>query len=65
MIEYLSTTRSGRRVGSMTAKAPQGVDLNAPTGRIYTGSDLLEVVDQAVIKNPESAGNSREGTVAQ
>lgn len=59
MIEYLSTTNSGRRVGSMTAKPPQGVDLNAPTGRIYTGSDLLEVINQAIAKDLEAASTGK------
>jgi len=41
MIEYMATTRGGRNLGKMMAGAQRGVDLNKPTGRIYTADDLL------------------------
>jgi hypothetical protein len=41
MIEYLATTRGGQNLGRMMAGAKRGVDLNKPTGRIYTADDLL------------------------
>jgi hypothetical protein len=41
MIEYMATTRGGHKLGAMMAGAQQGVDLNKPTGRIYTADDLL------------------------
>lgn len=40
-ITYLATTNSGHNLGHMLASAQQGVDLNKPTGRIYTAEDLL------------------------
>jgi hypothetical protein len=40
-IAYLATTRGGRNLGHMLAGAKHGADLNKPTGRIYTASDLL------------------------
>jgi hypothetical protein len=40
-VEYLTTTKGGRNLGDMLAGAQQGVDLNKPTGRIYTANDLV------------------------
>jgi hypothetical protein len=45
MIEYLATTRGGHELGAMMAGVQQGVDLNKPTGRIYTADDLLAAVN--------------------
>lgn len=45
-IEYLATTRGGRKLGSTLAGARQGTDLNEPTGRIYTADDLLAALEQ-------------------
>jgi hypothetical protein len=47
MIEYLATTRGGRELGTMMAGVQQGVDLNKPTGRIYTADDLLAALKLA------------------
>jgi hypothetical protein len=43
-IAYLATTKGGRNLGKMMAGVRNGVDLNKPTGRIYTESDLLAVL---------------------
>ncbi|MEX0642207.1 MAG: hypothetical protein WD468_05875 [Pirellulales bacterium] len=51
MIEYLATTRGGRELGAMMAGVQQGVDLNKPTGRIYTADDLLVALRQAYGKS--------------
>jgi hypothetical protein len=40
-IEYLATTQSGHNMGTMMAGVQHGVDLNKPTGRIYTANDLI------------------------
>jgi hypothetical protein len=40
-VEYLTTTKGGRNLGGMLAGAHHGVDLNKPTGRIYTVNDLV------------------------
>jgi hypothetical protein len=45
-IEYLTTTRGGRKLGSTLAGARQGADLNEPTGRIYTADDLMAALEQ-------------------
>jgi hypothetical protein len=47
MIQYLATTSGGRKLGSMMAGAQRGVDLNKPTGRIYTAHDLLAALKNA------------------
>ena len=47
MIEYLATTSGGKKLGAMMAGAQQGVDLNKPTGRIYTADDLLVALQRA------------------
>jgi hypothetical protein len=39
-VEYLTTTKGGRNLGDMLAGARHGVDLNKPTGRIYTAHEL-------------------------
>jgi hypothetical protein len=41
LIEYLATTEGGHNLGTMMAGVQHGVDLNKPTGRIYTADDLL------------------------
>ncbi|MEX2169326.1 MAG: hypothetical protein WD851_08445 [Pirellulales bacterium] len=55
LIQYLATTASGRRLGAMTANSPHGVNLNEPTGRIYTGGDLIEAIQQSLREKPEPA----------
>jgi hypothetical protein len=40
-IAYLATTSGGHHLGSMAANTRNGVNLNKPTGRIYTTDDLL------------------------
>src|SRR5262245_56550923 len=47
MIEYLTTTSGGHELGRMMAGVPNGVDLNKPTGRIYTSDDLLAALKQS------------------
>jgi hypothetical protein len=44
MIEYMDTTSGGFELGRMMADAKSGVDLNKPTGRIYTADDLVSVL---------------------
>jgi hypothetical protein len=41
-VEYLTTTKGGRNLGNTLSHARRGVDLNKPTGRIYTANDLLD-----------------------
>jgi hypothetical protein len=55
-IEYLSTTRGGRKLGSTLAGARQGADLNQPTGRIYTADDLMAAIEASLAAK---AGASR------
>ena len=50
MIEYLATTKGGKNMSSMMAQARGGVDLNKPTGRIYTADDLVAVLTDAITK---------------
>jgi len=50
MIEYLATTKGGRNMGGMMAQARGGVDLNKPTGRIYTADDLVTALKDAMAK---------------
>jgi hypothetical protein len=44
MIKYLTTTKGGRKLGTMMDGVRHGVDLNKPTGRIYTANDLVAVL---------------------
>jgi hypothetical protein len=50
MIEYLATTSGGRNLGRMMAGTRNGVDLNKPTGRIYTANDFIAALKQAYPK---------------
>jgi hypothetical protein len=50
LIEYLATTKGGKNMGSMMAQARGGVDLNKPTGRIYTADDLVAALKDAMAK---------------
>lgn len=50
MIEYLATTKGGKNMGSKMAQARGGVDLNKPTGRIYTADDLVTALKDAISK---------------
>lgn len=46
MIKYLTTTSGGHELGKMMTGVQDGVDLNKPTGRIYTADDLLAALQQ-------------------
>ncbi len=50
MIDYLATTKGGKNMGGMIAQARGGVDLNKPTGRIYTADDLVAALKGAIAK---------------
>jgi hypothetical protein len=50
LIEYLATTKGGKNMSSMMAQPRGGVDLNKPTGRIYTADDLVAVLKVAMAK---------------
>ncbi len=54
LIEYLATTKGGQNMGDMMAQARGGVDLNKPTGRIYTADDLINVLKKAIAKSAPS-----------
>jgi hypothetical protein len=41
LLEYLTTTPGGQRMGRMASNVQRGVDLNKSTARIYTADDLL------------------------
>lgn len=58
-IEYLATTKSGQNLGGMLANAPQGVDLNKPTGRIYTTADLIAVLRRVYETSAQRAEGPR------
>jgi hypothetical protein len=51
LIEYLATTSGGRNLGRMMAGARNGVDLNKPTGRIYTADDFMSALKKAYEKS--------------
>jgi hypothetical protein len=51
MIEYLATTKGGKNMGGMMAQARGGVDLNKPTGRIYTADELVAALKDATAKH--------------
>jgi hypothetical protein len=51
-ITYLATTSGGRNLGTMMAGTQGGVDLNKPTGRIYTSDELLIALKQIYDANP-------------
>jgi hypothetical protein len=50
LIEYLATTKGGQNMGRMMAAVPDGVDLNKPTGRIYTVADFVAAIKAAFEK---------------
>lgn len=41
LLEYMTTTSGGRALGQQLSTSPGGRDFNAPTGRIYTTSQLI------------------------
>lgn len=41
LVIYLATTKGGHLLGQQMAATQNGVDLNKPTGRIYTADDLI------------------------
>ncbi len=48
MIEYMATTKGGQKMGGMMGGVSGGVDLNKPTGRIYTLADFETALQQAL-----------------
>jgi hypothetical protein len=47
LIRYLATD-GGRHLGQQLGATPGGVDINKPTGRIYTVEDLLAALKRAL-----------------
>jgi hypothetical protein len=45
MIEYMATTEGGHELGNMMGGAKHGVNLNKPSGRIYTADELVGVLE--------------------
>jgi hypothetical protein len=41
LLTYLASTKGGKNLGRSMAATHNGVDLNKPTGRIYTVNDLI------------------------
>jgi hypothetical protein len=41
LIKEMTTTHGGFELGVMVSRIPQGTDFNGPTGRIYTGGQLI------------------------
>jgi hypothetical protein len=48
MIEYMATTKGGQKMGGMMSGVSGGLDLNKPTGRIYTLADFETALQQAL-----------------
>ncbi len=46
LIEYMATTPGGQNMGRMAANSKNGIDLNKPTGRLYTANELVSQLDQ-------------------
>jgi hypothetical protein len=46
LIIYLASTSGGQKMGRSMAGVGQGVDLNKPTGRIYTATELMDVLQR-------------------
>lgn len=61
MIEYLATTRGGQTMGRMMAATPRGVDLNKPTGRIYTADEFLAVLKEAWQVEEKARESAKKG----
>jgi hypothetical protein len=51
LITYLATTTGGRNMGKMMGGVRGGVDLNKPTGRIYTANDLVAVLKKLHVES--------------
>ena len=64
MIEYMTTTREGKNMGNLVSNARNGKDFNKPTGRLYTGKQLIEklkgIYDQ--VKNGKKPEPEKKGT---
>jgi hypothetical protein len=58
-IEYLATTRGGRKLGSTLGGAQGGTDINKPTGRIYTAEDLLSELQRSFAAQSSARGGKQ------
>ena len=61
MIEYMTTSKGGKELGKMLSKGPGGANFNAPTGRLYTASLLLDELQKsraAAVKAAEKSGKN-------
>jgi hypothetical protein len=47
MIEFMTTTTSGKKLGNVLDNAPGGTDFNMPTGRIYNAEMLLARLERS------------------
>lgn len=50
MIEYMTTTKGGKNLGKYLSQTKTGKGFNAPTRRIYTEAQLVQVLQKAYVK---------------
>ena len=53
MIEAMTTTKRGYKLGQRLSNAPKGKNFNKPTGRIYTESALTTRLKESFAKRPK------------
>ncbi len=49
MIEYMTTTKGGKNLGKYLSQTKTGKGFNAPTRRIYTEAELVQVLQKAYL----------------
>lgn len=60
MIEYLTTSKGGKNMGKMLARAPKGAKFNKPTGRIFTEKQLLARLQECYARDLKAIAVSAE-----
>ncbi len=61
MLQYMTQTVWGSGLGKQLSRAPRGAQFNAPTGRLYTGQDFIDRLEQSYAdeleRRAKAAGN--------
>jgi hypothetical protein len=59
MIDYMANAAGGKELGKYLSNAPDGADFNAPTGKIYTVSDLLKYLKEKYEAQKKAGSSSK------
>src|SRR5690606_6720734 len=64
LIEYMTTTKAGKRLGKQVSRGEHGEDFNKPTGKIYNETQLLKRLKTSYDAETLRRAKSRPAAIA-